>query len=134
MNYPQKKLRKDLGQKIRLKRNEIKYKEVKEKLERIYNVQEKSIAVVHEEVPQVDRREGKTWKVTGKQDSSVQTELPVWIKSEKVVWRFRGMEKRHFDTRCRRERNILVWYLGLHSMAQWKCKMVGRTKKKMRKN
>ena len=60
MNYPQKKLRKDLGQKIRLKRNEIKYKEVKEKLERIYNVQEKSIAVVHEEVPQVDRREGKT--------------------------------------------------------------------------
>ena len=60
MNYPQKKLRKDLGQKMRLKRNEIKYKEVKEKLERIYNVQEKGIAVVHEEIPQVDRREGKT--------------------------------------------------------------------------
>ena len=48
----QKKLRKDLGQISRMKRNELHNAGTKEKLERIYHLHEKGIEVVHEEVKQ----------------------------------------------------------------------------------
>ena len=48
----QKKLRKDLGQISRMKRNELHNTRTKEKLERTYHINEKSIEVVHEEVKQ----------------------------------------------------------------------------------
>ena len=48
----QKKLRKDLGQISRMKRNELHNARTKEKLERKYHINEKSIEVVHEEVKQ----------------------------------------------------------------------------------
>ena len=48
----QKKLRKDLGQISRMKRNELHNARTKEKIERTYYINEKSIEVVHEEVKQ----------------------------------------------------------------------------------
>ena len=48
----QKKLRKDLGQMGRMKRNELHNVGTKEKLERNYHVNEKGIEVVHEEAKQ----------------------------------------------------------------------------------
>ena len=48
----QKKLRKDLGQISRMKRNELHNARTKEKLERNYHINEKSIKVVQEEVKQ----------------------------------------------------------------------------------
>ena len=48
----QKKLRKDLGQICRMKRNELRNAGTIEKLERIHHIEEKGIDVVHEEVKQ----------------------------------------------------------------------------------
>ena len=48
----QKALRKDLGQLNRIKRNELQNEGTKSKLERKYRIEEKGIAVVHEEVQQ----------------------------------------------------------------------------------
>ena len=94
------------------------------KLKKVYYVQQKSIIFLHEEIQQVDRHEGKTWKWAGQQDRLVQADLPIWIKSEK----FDNLEgwKRDINTRCRRERKILEWYLGLYSTVQWKWKMFER--------
>ena len=48
----QKALRKDLGQLIRMKRNELQIVGTKSKVERKYRIEEKGIVVVHEEVQQ----------------------------------------------------------------------------------